>query len=240
MSGDTMADKERLEEEFLAFLRESHFPDDSIYRGPCFGYLEARRWRRDLSARLNRLLGQPSGDETFPYYADLALLDLESREYIALVQFRLEFTEEVEAEVIAFFEPILSSLQTQPPVFLVVPQLNVGFRVYQLGENRQWKDVPRRNFPRYSTLAAGHAAAKTLAAEARSEAVLDRFSVTCYSLAGALGLLTVGGIVGVTSLNDRQLVLLLAAALLALAPHSLGLHQVRLQPAPRPRPARAR
>src|SRR4051794_40080591 len=100
MSEVILEDKEKLEEEFLAFLHESNFPDDSIFRGPCFQIKTPGRWKRNVSGWFGSMVGLGTEAEEPPCYADLAILNLESNEYIALVEFRLQLNEQVELEMV--------------------------------------------------------------------------------------------------------------------------------------------
>src|SRR5258706_6665642 len=102
MSDVILEDKEKLEEEFLSFLRESNCPDDSILRGPCFPIKEPGRWKRTLSGWFGTVIGTGAEEEEFPCYADLSILDLESNEYVALVEFRLQLNEQIETEMVNF------------------------------------------------------------------------------------------------------------------------------------------
>ncbi len=240
MPAATLEDKERLEEEFLAFLHESNFPGDSIYRGPCFRLREPWEWKHSLREKLGGLLGAETADQSFPHYADLALLDLENREYVALIEFRLRLNEDVEAELAQFFRLVLDALETKPPIFLVVPLLNTGFRIYQLRENNHWQELPRKNFPHYATLVAGHAAEKAVAHEARAGTALYRFTATCYVLAGAIALVTTASIGGLATLSTGQMLLMALVALLVVAPHTVGFRLSHARTRDQPRLLRAR
>ncbi|MDB6111468.1 MAG: hypothetical protein JWR69_3218 [Pedosphaera sp.] len=222
MADVILADKEKLEEEFLSFLRETNFPDDSIFRGACFRIKEPGKWKRTLSGWFGNLMGLSAEAGELPCYADLAILDLESKEYVALVEFRMQVNEQVETEMVEFFHAVLDSMETKPPVFLVVPLLNCGFRIYQLREHDLWQELPRKNFPHYLALAAGHAAEKTVAREAKQGKALDRFTMTCHLLAGALGLLAIASIGGLTALSSGEMLLLVLVALLVIAPHTVS------------------
>src|SRR4051812_1678186 len=127
MSDTLIEDKEKLEEDFLVFLHESNYPEDSVFRGPSFHLDEATKRRLGLPKLFstNRL-----DDESYPCYADLAILDLETQEYAALIEFRARLDEQVESEMAEFFRAILECLEVKPPVFLVVPQSSTAFRIY--------------------------------------------------------------------------------------------------------------
>jgi hypothetical protein len=213
--------KEKLEEEFLSFLHNSNFPEDSIFRGPSFQLKEPLRLQVQLFRGLGRVIGA-AREEPLPCYADLAILDLQGLEYAALIEFRLKLNEPVETEMAEFFGKILNCLETKPPVFLVVPLPDSGFCIYQLRENNRWQELPKINFPHYATLVAGHAAEKNLTREAKQGKSLDRFTLTCHTLAGVLGLLAVASIGGLTDLTATELLLLFLAALLLIAPFTVG------------------
>ncbi len=223
MPDTLLEDKEQLEQEFLAFLHGAGHPEHSIFRGPCFQLKDLRTWRRALFAWFGRLLGTQREDEVFPSYADMAILDLENREYIALIEFRLQLDDEVEAELAEFFGGILDCIAAKPPVFLVTTSLNSGFRVCQLRENGIWQELPKRSFPSHATLVAVHAAEKAFIQEAKQGKAIDHFTITCHTLAGALGLISLASLGRLASLTDNEVLLLGLAALLVVAPHSIGI-----------------
>ncbi|MDB6122111.1 MAG: hypothetical protein JWQ71_1104, partial [Pedosphaera sp.] len=205
MSGTIIEDKERLEEQFLSFLHDLNYPEDSIFRGPSFQIEEAARRRLKYHGALAKPLGtETEGEDPFPCYADLAILDLESHEYTCLIEFRLQLNEQIEMEMADFFRTILESLDAKPPVFLVIPQPNSAFRIYQLRENGIWQELPRKSFPHYPTLVAGHAAEKSLNREAKEEKAWDRFSSACYVVAGIVALIVIASIGGLNALTPSQ------------------------------------
>jgi hypothetical protein len=223
MCGTIIEDKERLEEQFLSFLHDLNYPEDSIFRGPTFQIEEAAKRRTHLYNPLARVIGAESkGDDPFPCYADLAILDLESLEYACLVEFRLQLNEQIEMEMADFFRTILATLDARPPVFLVVPLSNGNFRVHQLRENGIWQELPPKSFPHYATLVAGHAAEKALTREVKLGKALDRFGSTCYTLAGIIALIVIGSIGGLSALTPSQMSLLVLVAFLVIAPHAMG------------------
>jgi len=221
ISTAAIEDKEKLEQDFLSFLRKLDYPEDSIFRGPTF-YLAASGQRRKGSSDWLGKAGDGSSNEPIPSYADLAILDLESCRYVCLIEFRLQLDEEVESKLAGLFRAIFDCTQTKPPVFLVLPAPNTGFRIHQLRENGTWQELPQKQFPHYPTLAAGLAAESSLAQEVKQARDLVRFSITCYILAGAIGLITVANIAGFSALTSIQLLLLVFVALLVIAPHAVG------------------
>lgn len=231
ISDTGIEDKEKLEQEFLSFLRESNYPEDSIFRGPSFHLKESGQLKKQLHNRVGETAGN-SSNESQLCYADLAILDLESCQYACLIEFRLQLDEEVESRLAGLFKAIFDCTQSRPPVFLVLPGLNGGLRIHQLRENGTWQDVPQKQFPHYPTLTAGLAAESTLAQEVKQAKDLDRFAVICYVLAGAIGLITVANIAGFSALTAIQLTLLILVALLVVAPHAIGLRLA----APKSRP----
>jgi hypothetical protein len=218
MSDTFIEDKEKLEEDFLGFLHESQYPDDSIFRGPSFQIDEATKRRVNFPKLFKK---DGLDDECFPCYVDLAILDLESQEYAALIEFRLRLDEQVESEMSEFFRAILKSLDVKPPVFLVVPQGSSCFRIYQLRENGIWKEVPQKSFPHYQTLVAGHAAEKKATRDVKLGKALDRFTTTCYLVAGIIALIVISSIGGLNALTVSQMTLLILVASLAVAPHAI-------------------
>jgi HPt (histidine-containing phosphotransfer) domain-containing protein len=238
MAEAVLEDKEELEQEFLAFLHGGGFPEDSIFRGPCFQIPGLRTWRRALFAWFGRLLGAEREDEGSPCYVDMAILDLETREYVALIEFRLQITDEIETEIAQFFRGTLNCIAVKPPVFLISPSLTSGSRICQLRENGNWQKLPQRSFPSYATLVAGHSAERTFIDEASRGRALDHFTVTCHALAGVLALISLASLGRLASLTDNEMLLLGLAALLIIAPHSIG---IRISNANRkPRLVRAR
>ncbi|HZQ47023.1 MAG TPA: hypothetical protein VFC07_08430 [Verrucomicrobiae bacterium] len=220
-SDTAIEDKEKLEQDFLAFLCELGYPEDSIFRGPSFRLKESGQGRLNLYNWFGKTVSGTE-NEPLPCYADLAILDLDSRQYACLIEFRLQLDEEIESKLAGLFQAIFDCTQTKPPVFLVVPGANAGFRIHQLRENGNWQELPQRQFPHYPTLTAGLAAESALAQEVKQARDLDRFTITCYLLAGAVGLLTVVNIAGLSALTAIQLLLLILAALLVVAPHAVG------------------
>lgn len=221
-SDAVVEDKEKLEADFLSFLREMNYPEDSIFRGPTFHLKEAGQWGKKLYNWIG-ISANTANDKPLPCYADLAILDLESCQYACLVEFRLQLDEEIEAKLADLFQAIFDCTQTKPPVFLVLPGLNAGFRIHQLRENGNWQELPQKQFPHYPTLTAGLAAESLLAQEVKQAGNLDRFTVACYLLAGTVGLITVANIVGLSALTAVQLTLLILVALLVIAPHAVGI-----------------
>ena len=208
-------DKEKLEQDFLAFLREVGYPDDSIFRGPSFHLKQNGQWRRNFD--------ETSTSEPVPCYADLAILDLETSQYAGLVEFRLQADEKIEAKLAGLFLGIFESTESRPPVFLVVPRNNAGFRIHQLREDGNWQELPQKQFPRYPTLTTELAAETALARKIMETRELDRFAATCYALAAVLGLIVIANILGWTLLTPMQLSLLILVVLLFVAPHAIGL-----------------
>ncbi|MDB6064644.1 MAG: hypothetical protein JWR26_852 [Pedosphaera sp.] len=227
ISDGLLEDKEPLEETFLSFLHSLDYPEGSLFRGPSFQLSEAAKWRNNFFRRLRNGFGSDALDEPFPCYADLAILDLETHRYVCLIEFRLQIDEQIEHSLASAFQSILTYLQTRPPVFLVVPAPGAGFQIFQLRENAVWQELPRKLFPHYPTLAAGLAAEEHLAMEVRRARSLDRFRITCHTLAAAIALTTLTNISGLSSLTIIQACLLLLAAMFVIAPHAVG---VRLSP----------
>lgn len=232
ISDATVEDKEKLEQDFLTFLRELNYPEDTIFRGPSFRLKEGEGERRSFYNWLGRTIGAPA-HEPPPCYADLAVLDLESGQYACLIEFRLKLDEEIESKLAGMFQAIFACTQTRPPVFLVLPGLNGSFRIHRLRENGAWQELPQKQFPHYATLNAELAAESTLALEAKQSRDLDRFTITCYVLAGAIGLITVVNIAGLSALTAIQLTLLLFAAVLVVAPHAMGFRLAGLKGRPK-------
>lgn len=222
ISEPVVEDKEKLEQEFMAFLRELGFPEDSIFRGPSFHLPQDGRWRRNFSARFGASRAISSG-EPLQCYADLAILDLETHQYAGLVEFRLHLDEEVEAKLAALFLAIFAATNSRPPVFLVVPRNSGGFRIHQLREDGIWQELPQRQFPHYPTLTAELAAETSLAQKVQQAHDLDRFAVTCYVLAGIIALIILANAAGWRFLTPIQLTLIAFLSLLVIAPHAVGL-----------------
>jgi hypothetical protein len=233
MAEAVLEDKEELEQEFLAFLHGAGFPEESVFRGPCFQIPGLRTWRRALFAWFGRLLGADREEERSPCYADMAVLDLENSEYVALIEFRLRLTDEIETEIAQFFRGILNCVTVKPPVFLISPSMTSGFRICQLRENGVWQPMPQRSFPGYKTLVAGHEAERKFMEEASRGRALDHFTVTCHALAGVLGLISLASLGKLASLTDNEMLLLGLAALLVIAPHSIGIRLSNAKHKPR-------
>lgn len=216
-------DKEKLEEDFLAFLLGFNYPSDSIFRGPSFQIDESTKRHIAFPNLFGKnIAADRLDDESFPCYADLAILDLESQEYAALIEFRLKLNEQTEGEMAEFFRVILASLEIKPPVFLVSTQATSGFRIYQLRENGIWQEIPPKNFPHYATLVAGHAAEKSITREVKQGKALDRLTTACYIIAGIIALITISSIGGMSALTISQMLLIFLIAILAVAPHAIG------------------
>ena len=221
MSEVLLEDKEKLEEEFLSFLRDLNYPEGSVFRGPSFQLKNVGPWRNSFHALFGKATGSSGDEEPFPVYADLAVLDLENCQYASLIEFRLRIDEQIEGEMAALFGAILNCMEGKPPVFLVVPLFNAGFRIYQLRAGT-WQELPKKSFPHYPTLVAGLAAEKALIREVRQVRALDRFTITCHLLAGIIALIVVAGLGGFSVLTARQTTMLVLVTLLAVAPHAAG------------------
>ena len=218
ISDTGIEDKEKLEEEFLSFLHDLDYPQDSIFRGPSFQLKLEGKWRDIFYRSFGKTIG------SFPCYADLAILELETCQYAGLVEFRLQLDEQIESRLATVFQAVLDGTQSRPPAFLVVPGINAGFRIYQLRENAHWQELPKKHFPHYHTLIAGLTAEKTLVhgiVQARS---LSRFTLTCRILAAAIGLITLASILGLSALNTGQMSLLILAVFLLVVPDAIGFH----------------
>lgn len=222
ISEPVLEDKEKLEQDFLTFLRELGFPEDSIFRGPSFHLNQNGKWLKSFSAKFGAFRGSSSG-APLECYADLAILDLESCQYAGLVEFRLQLDEEIEAKLAALFLAIFAVTNSRPPVFLVVPRNSGGFRIHQLREDGIWQEIPQKQFPHYPTLTAELAAESSLAQKVQQARDLDRFAVTCYGLAGLIALVILANIAGWSFLTPVQLTLVAFLALLVIAPHAVGL-----------------
>lgn len=213
----SIEDKEKLEEDFIAFLRELDYPEDAFFRGPSFN-IKLHHDPTDPLQWLGQSLG--NGASNVSSYADLAILELQTCQYLALVEFRLKLNEQTESRLATVFQGVLDSVHTRPPAFLVVPVHSGGFRIYQLRENSRWEEVPKKYFPHFTTLAAGFAAEKNLNREFTQSRNLDRFSLTCRLLAGALGILALLNIIGLSALTAGQISLLIFVAVLLVAPEA--------------------
>ncbi len=224
-------DKEKLEQDFLSFLRELGYPEDSIFRGPSFHLRQNGPWRKNFQNQFGA-----SGGDPLLCYADLAILDLESCQYAGLVEFRLQLDEDTQEKLAALFLAIFASTQTRPPVFLVVPLNNSGFRIHQLREDGHWQELAQKQFPHYPTLTAELAAETALAQKVKQARDLNRFAATCYVLAAIIALITVASIAGWSLLTPVQLTLLAFLGLLVIAPHAVGLRLTT----PRTRPKLAK
>ena len=222
ISEAVIEDKEKLEQDFLSFLRELGYPEDSIFRGPSFHLRQNGPWRKIFQDQFGAS-GAVSGNGPLLCYADLAILDLESCQYAGLVEFRLQLDEDTGEKLAALFLAIFASTQTRPPVFLVVPQNNAGFRIHQLREDCHWQELPQKQFPHYPTLTAELAAETALAQKVKQARDLNRFAATCYVLAVIIALITVASIAGWSLLTPVQLTLLAFLGLLVIAPHAVGL-----------------
>jgi len=210
--------REQLEEEFLSFLRQSNFPDDSIFRGPSFQIKKRGIWNRPFSRRSgSREMAKLYGEAT-PCYADLAILDLVSCEYVCLVEFRMEHNEHVEKEVSRLFKAILNSISPKPPVFLVTADAVSRFRIFQLSDDNAWRELSKSDFPHYPTLAAAHIADTKLARELQRERTLDRFTEICHVVVGTICLVTIAFLGGLAAISIGKLILLCIVAVLVIAP----------------------
>lgn len=216
----TVEDKEKLEEAFLAFLDDLGYPEGSIFRGPSFQIKLRGKWR----SAFQRLFGNHVVEQTEPFscYADLGILDLDTSQYAALIEFRLKLDEESESRLATVFEAILDHVQTRPSVFLVTPGSDSGFCIYQLQENDHWREQPAKHFPRHATLAASFSATRALNQESTQARNLDRLALTCRLLAGVIGAITLSSIIGQRPLTTGQISLLILAALLLVAPDIIG------------------
>jgi hypothetical protein len=215
----TVEHKESLEEEFLSFLHELGYVEGSIFRGPSFQIKVRGKWRNAFQ----RLFGHAVDDQNlFSCYADLGILDLETSQYAALIEFRLHLDKESESRLATVFEAILDHVQTRPSVFMVTPGHDSGYCIYQLQENRHWRELPAKHFPHYPTLTASFTAARALNQESNQARNLDRFSLTCRLLAGAIGVITLTSIISMRPLTTGQISLLILAAVLLIAPELIS------------------
>lgn len=215
---NALEDKEKLEEDFIAFLRELDYPEDAFFRGPSFN-IKIHEEPTDPLQWLGQSLGNGSAGPV-SCYADLAILELQTCQYLALVEFRLKLNEQTESELASVFQVVLNQVHTRPPAFLVVPVPSGGFRIYQLRENARWEEVPKKHFPHYTTLAAGFAAEKNLNREFTQSRNLDRFALMCRLLAGGIGILALLNIIGLSALTAGQISLLIFVAVLLIAPEA--------------------
>lgn len=218
-------DKEMFEEEFLDFLRELDYPEDSIFRGPAFNLKLTRKWK----ARLQEALGGEGvslRNDLLSCYADLAILELDTCRYAALIEFRLRADEETKSRIATLFQAVLECAEIRPPAFLVTPGRNGGFRIFQLRENEHWQELPAKHFPHYTTIAAGYAAEKSLNPGFRHERNMRRFTLACRALAGFLALVVCSSIVGLTALTVGQICLMITISILLMAPESFGFRSV--------------
>jgi hypothetical protein len=214
-------DKEKLEEEFLGFLHELGYPEGSLFRGPSFHLKLRGKWREIFQRQFGHDVADRPG-HIFPCYADLGILELESSQYAALIEFRMKLDHQTEAQLATVFEAILDHVQARPAVFLVAPGPDAGFCIYHLQENGHWRELPAKHFPRHATLAASFAAARTLNEESTHARNLDRFSLTCRLLAAAIGAVALISIIGLHPLTTGQILLLVLAVLLLVAPEAIG------------------
>ncbi|MDB6022283.1 MAG: hypothetical protein JWQ04_2140 [Pedosphaera sp.] len=213
-------DKERLEEEFLAFLHRLDYPADSIFRGPAFEFKFRRKWRELFRLWAVKITGRAPA-QSFSCYADLAILELGTSQYAALIEFRLRLDEQVESRLATVFQAVLDCVQTRPAAFLVLPGRDADFHIFQLRDEGRWQELPHRHFPHYSALVAGFAAGKTLNREFNQARNLHRLALTCRVLALAVGILTLSSILGLSSLTIGQISLFILAALLLVVPEAI-------------------
>jgi hypothetical protein len=214
-------DKEKLEEEFLAFLHEHGYPEGSLFRGPSF-QIKLRGKSREMFQRQFGNHVVDTNSHSLSCYADLGVLELESSQYAALVEFRMDLDEQTESRLATVFEAVLDHVQTRPSIYLVTPGADNGFTIYQLQENGHWRVVPAKNFPAHATLSANFAAARTLNQESTQARNLDRFALTCRLFAGVVGAIALSSIIGLHPLTTAQISMLIVAALLLIAPEALG------------------
>jgi hypothetical protein len=214
-------DKESLEEQFIDWLNALGYPEGSLFRGPSFHLKLGAKWRDTFHLQF----GHDVGDKprrALSCYADLGILEVETSQYAALVEFRTDRDEHAESQLATVFEAILDNIQTRPSIFLVTPGPDAGFSIYHLQEGGHWRELPAKHFPRYATLAAGFAAARTLNEESAHSRSLDRFAITCRLLAAVIGAITLTSIIGLHPLALGQMILLALAAILLVAPEALG------------------
>jgi hypothetical protein len=221
MPDAVIEDKEQIEADFIAFLHDLDYPEGSLFRGPSFQFKLREKWRSLFQRWSGKSVGNPSG-KLFSCYADLGILELETCQYAALIEFRLKLDGQTGSRLATMFEVILDCVPARPQIFLVAPGFNAGFRIFQLVENGRWQEVPRKHFPRYSTLAAGFTAEKTLYREFNQARNLRRFTLTCRLLASAVGIIALCSIVGLSPLTAGQISLLMLAALLLVAPDAIN------------------
>lgn len=214
-------DKEKLEEEFLDWLHELGYPEGSLFRGPSFHLKLRGKWREHFDREFGHDLGG-SPRRAFSCYADLGILEMETSQYAALVEFRIKRDTQTEAQLATVFEAILDRVQTPPSIFLVTPRPDAGFSIFHLQENGHWRELPAKHFPRYATLTASFSAARTLNEESTQARNLDRFAITCRLVAAIIGAITLTSIIGLHPLAIGQILLLALAAVLLVAPEALG------------------
>jgi len=232
MPNAPIEDKEKLEEEFLAFLHDLDYPEDAVFRGPSFQIKLRPPPRDNIRDWIGDTIGSSTAQAT-SCYADLAILDLQTCEYAALVEFRLHLDEQIESQLANVFQAVLESVQTRPPAFLVIPGLNSGFRIFQLRENGHWQELPKKHFPHYATLAAGFAAEKNFNREFNETRTLGRFAMACRIVAGAVAVIALSSMFGLSALTIGQILLVVLAAVLVIAPDALNLRSSNSKAGPK-------
>lgn len=216
----TVEDKESLEEEFLAWLREHGYPEGSLFRGPSFHLKLGRKSREAFRRHFHHAAFDESHE--LSCYTDLAILDLESNQYAALVEFRTHLDDDDEKRLATVFQAILDELPAAPAIYLVVPGAQYGFIIYQMQDGGFWSEIPATQFPGYSAMTKNFATARLSNEELHHTRGLSRFTYACRALAILIAALTIYSFIRVGPLTTVHILLLIIAALLFLGPEALG------------------
>jgi hypothetical protein len=86
---------------------------------------------------------------------DLVILDLDNKEYVALVEFKTTVDERIKVNTLGQFYKYFSLLGTQAiPAFLVFPISTDDFQILSLTKDNTFEPITKEEFPSFETLSA--------------------------------------------------------------------------------------
>lgn len=89
------------------------------------------------------------------YRPDLVILDIDNKEYVALVEFKTTIDERIKVNVLGQFYKYFSLLGTQAiPAFLVFPISSEDFQILSLTKDNTFEPITKDEFPSFETLSA--------------------------------------------------------------------------------------
>lgn len=120
-------------------------------------------------------------DKDVRFYVDLALLDLDSNEYIGLIEFKSKLDEKAKKnsrDQVLRYRDVLGVHSA--PLFLVTPLGEESFQIHRLENDEVWIPISLDDFPAYKTLSSQRKAEEKIWKDQKERYVRKRKQLLSY------------------------------------------------------------